>query len=130
MSCTQENISYESSDVELQVSLSLGRISTRAVDGSIIGDDGKGYVLPFTEIKTLEVELYKSLDESTIYTYTASSKEIEKIKATTGEFAQLSILKIPTATRYVKVIINQFSTTNPTINHLQVTNQDDLRPQP
>lgn len=125
MSCTQENISHESSDVELQVSLSLGRISTRAVDGSIIGDDGKGYVLPFTEIKTLEVELYKSLDESTIYTYTASSKEIEKIKATTGEFAQLSILKIPSATRYVKVIINQFSTTNPTINHLQVTNQDD-----
>ncbi|MDC2625427.1 hypothetical protein [Bacteroides ovatus] len=66
MSCTQENISRESSDIELQVNLSLSSISTRAVDGSIIGDDGKGYVLPFTEIKTLEVELYKSLEESTI----------------------------------------------------------------
>ena len=126
MSCTQENVSQENSDIELQVSLSLSSMTTRAVDGSIIGSDGKGYVLPFSEIKTLEVVLYKSLDENALLTYKASSEELTNIRNTpTGGYATLSILKIPIDTHYVKVIINRFGTANPNVNHLQVANQDD-----
>lgn len=126
MSCARESVTPESSGIELQVNLSLGSVSTRAADESIIGGDGKGYVLPFTEVKTLKVELYKSLHENPIFTHTASSEEITKIKNTpTGQLAKLSIAKIPVATQYIKVIINQFTASNPDINHLQVTNRDD-----
>lgn len=129
ISCSQEsNVSSPGdSSIELQVNLSLGSVSTRAVDGSIVGDDGKGYVLPFTEVKTLKVELYKSLESGPIFTYTASAAEITDIKNTTiGQLAKLSIFKIPVTTQHVKVIINEFTNTNPTINQLQVTSQDDV----
>lgn len=130
ISCTKEYSSPENSSIDLQLNLSFGSISTRAVDGSIIGSDGKGYVLPFTEVKTLKVELYKSLNESPIFTYTASSAEITNIQATpSGELASLSIPKIPVATQFVKIIINPFSEANPDINKLQVTNRD-LTPAP
>lgn len=130
ISCTQENSSISSPEksgsMELQVNLSLGSVSTRAVDGSIIGSDGNGYILPFTEVKTLKVELYHSLEEAPIFTYTATDEDITDIKNTAaGKLARLSISKIPVTTQYAKVIINQFSSTNPDINHLQVTSQDD-----
>lgn len=128
ISCSQESnmSSPGESDIELQVNLSLGNVSTRAVDESIIASDGKGYVLPFTEVKTLTVELYKSLESDPIFTHTATAAEITDIKNTaTGQLAKLSISKIPTTTQYVKVVINEFTQTNPAINQLQVTNLDD-----
>lgn len=128
ISCSQEsNMSSPGEyDIELQVNLSLGNVSTRAVDESIIASDGKGYVLPFTEVKTLTVELYKSLESGPIFTYTATAAEITDIKNTaTGQLAKLSISKIPTTTQYVKVAINEFTQINPDINQLQVANQDD-----
>lgn len=62
--CSQESrvSSPEDSGIELQINLSLGSVSTRAVDDPITGNDGEGYVLPFTEVKTLKVDLYKSLE--------------------------------------------------------------------
>lgn len=128
ISCSQESSvsSPGDSSMELQVNLSLGSVSTRAIDGSIIGSDDKGYVLPFTEVKTLKVELYKSLESGPIFTYTATAAEITDIKNTvSGQLAKLSISKIPITTQHVKVIINEFTNTNPAINQLQVTNQDD-----
>lgn len=72
--CSQESrvASPENSGIELQINLSLGSVSTRAVDDPITGNDGEGYVLPFTEVKTLKVDLYKSLEAAPIFTYTAT----------------------------------------------------------
>lgn len=124
--CSQENVSPENPNMDLQVNLSLSGGTTRAVDESIIGSDGQGYVLPFTEIKVLKVELYKSLDEGPIFTHTATDPELQEIHATvSGEAAKLSIPKIPVATEYVKIIINPFTDPDPDINHLQVVSQDD-----
>ena len=126
--CSQESrvASPENSGIELQINLSLGSVSTRAVDAPITGNDGKGYVLPFTEVKTLKVDLYKSLEAAPIFTYTATDAEIAGIRNTaTGELARLSIPKIPVTTQYVKVTINRFKEENPLINQLQVSSQDD-----
>ena len=69
--CSQESrvSSPEDSGIELQINLSLGSVSTRAVDDPITGNDGEGYVLPFTEVKTLKVDLYKSLEAAPIFTW-------------------------------------------------------------
>ncbi|MCS3024127.1 hypothetical protein NXW75_09955 [Bacteroides xylanisolvens] len=126
--CSQESrvSSPEDSGIELQINLSLGSVSTRAVDAPITGNDGEGYVLPFTEVKTLKVDLYKSLEAAPIFTYTATDAEIAGIRNTaTGKLARLSIPKIPVTTQYVKVTINRFKEENPLINQLQVSSQDD-----
>ena len=126
--CSQESrvSSPEDSGIELQINLSLGSVSTRAVDDPITGNDGEGYVLPFTEVKTLKVDLYKSLEAAPIFTYTATDAEIAGIRNTaTGKLARLSIPKIPVTTQYVKVTINRFKEENPLINQLQVSSQDD-----
>ena len=126
--CSQESrvASPEASGIELQINLSLGSVSTRAVDDPITGNDGEGYVLPFTEVKTLKVDLYKSLEAAPIFTYTATDAEIAGIRNTAiGELARLSIPKIPVTTQYVKVTINRFKEENPLINQLQVSSQDD-----
>lgn len=105
----------------LRVGLSLGRVDTRSVDGSI----GAGYILPFSAINTLTVELYESLTALPIFTHQATFTEIEKIKATpTGGEASLFISDIPLNTKHVRVVINEFTETNPNINHLQITNSD------
>lgn len=127
LGCTEDYSSSNDVDKELQITLSLGGISTRAIDESIIGADGKGYLLPFTKVKTLKVELYKSSAEGErpIYTHTANDTELSVIKETpSGENAKLIIPKIPATTQYVKVIINEFSTADPDINGLQVTSRD------
>lgn len=82
--CSQESrvASPEASGIELQINLSLGNVSSRAVDDPITGNDGKGYVLPFTEVKTLKVDLYQSLEAAPIFTYTATDAEIAGIRNT------------------------------------------------